>query len=148
MVVALAAVCAVGGLAACSGGSGGDRSVFAESTMPKADAVRWTGLEDTTGLTINVVHEEGFQDTLVEVVVTGHHEDIDRALSVAEFYADLRPGISVQAPPAGFDAAQVADPRSAQDTWTNEVGLLVHRRAIRGGLPGGEEILFFTAFTT
>ena len=116
--------------------------------MPKADAVKWTGLQGTAGVTIDVVHQEGFQDTLVEVVLRGAGPDIDRALTSAQFHMELKPGLTVQEPPVGFDATELAAVRSAQESWTNSAGQRVYRNAIRGQLGSGDELLFFTAFST
>ena len=132
---------------ACSG-TPNDRQLMTESTMPRAEAVKWTGLEDTTGLAIDLVHEEGFQDTLVEVILRGSAADIDRAMTSAKFATELSPGLTVQAPPEGFDPNQLADVRSAQQAWTNHLGQHIYRNAIRGRLGNGDDMLFFTAFST
>ncbi len=132
---------------ACSGPVG-DRQLLTESTMPRAEAVRWTGLEDTDGLTIDLVHQEGFQDTLVEVVLRGPSASVDRAMSSTQFDAELKPGLTVQEPPAGFDPSQLTGVRSAQQRWTNRLGQQVYRNAIRGRLGTGEEVIYFTAFST
>ena len=132
---------------ACSG-AGDDRQFLTESTMPRAEAVKWTGLDETTGLAIDLVHEEGFQDTLVEVVLRGSAADIDRAMTSAKFATELSPGLTVQAPPEGFDPNQLADVRSAQQAWTNHLGQHIYRNAIRGRLGNGDDMLFFTAFST
>lgn len=132
---------------ACSGPVG-ERQLVTESTMPRAEAVRWTGLEDTVGLAIDLVHEEGFQDTSVEVVLRGPAADMDRAMSSARFDVELKPGLSVQDPPQGFDPSQLTEVRSAQQRWTNRLGQAVYRNAIRGRRGTGEDVVFFTAFTT
>lgn len=132
--------------AACSSAPG-DRQIFTESTMPTAEAVKWTGIEDTTGLTIDLVHQEGFQDHLVEVVLRGTGADLDRTMSSAGFTAALRPGLWVQSP-TGFDPSKLTEVRSAQDRWSTQLGQPVYRNAVRGRLPSGDEVVFFSAFTT
>lgn len=115
--------------------------------MPAAEAVKWTGISDTTGLTIDLVHQEGFQDRLVEVVLRGTGPDLDRTMSSAGFTTALQPGLSVQSP-IGFDPSMMTDVRSAQDRWTNPLGQPVYRNAVRGRLSGGDDVVFFSAFTT